>query len=136
MNDIILNKIQTIDRCLKRIREDYEGNPENLSNYTKQDAIVLNLQRACEACIDLAMHIVSVKKLGIPQSSRDAFDLLLQNDLIDPDLCSRMKAMVGFRNVAVHDYQALNLGILQAVLELHLNDFTAFAGSIRNIPTA
>ena len=50
-NDVILNKISVIERCIKRIHEEYENNPKNLENYTKQDSIILNLQRACEASI-------------------------------------------------------------------------------------
>lgn len=69
-NDIILNKISTIERCLKRIDEEYDHNADNLQNYTKQDSIILNIQRACEASIDIAMHVVAEKKLGIPQTSR------------------------------------------------------------------
>lgn len=79
----------------------------NLQNQTKQDSIILNLQRACEAAIDLAMHIVSENNLGIPQNSRDAFELLLQNHMISHDLAVKLKAMVGFRNIAIHDYQAV-----------------------------
>lgn len=75
MNDVILNKTTTIERCLKRIHEVYEGNPENLTDFTKQDSIVLNIQRACEASIDLAMHVVSERKLGVPKTSREAFKL-------------------------------------------------------------
>ncbi|NNU91727.1 DUF86 domain-containing protein [Geobacillus sp. NFOSA3] len=75
-NDVILNKISVIERCIKRINEEYDNNPKNLQNYTKQDSIILNIQRACEASIDIAMHIVAEKKLGIPQTSRDAFELL------------------------------------------------------------
>jgi uncharacterized protein YutE (UPF0331/DUF86 family) len=58
-NDVILHKMSVIERCIKRIHEEYENNPKNLENYTKQDSIILNLQRACEASIDLAMHMVS-----------------------------------------------------------------------------
>lgn len=58
MNDIVLNKVSIIERCINRINEVYEGSPENLENFTKQDSIVLNILRACEASIDLAMHIV------------------------------------------------------------------------------
>ncbi len=59
IDDIILNKAQTISRGIKRIGEEYQANPANLANPTKQDSIILNLQRACEAAIDLAMHLVS-----------------------------------------------------------------------------
>ncbi|HBE81115.1 MAG TPA: hypothetical protein DDW65_25495 [Firmicutes bacterium] len=126
MNDVVLNKIQIIRRCLGRINEEYQGNPDNLRHQTKQDSIILNLQRACEAAIDLAMHLVSERKLGIPQNSRDAFELLFQNQIITEKLAIRLKAMVGFRNIVIHDYQAVQLEILQKIIELHLNDFANF----------
>jgi uncharacterized protein YutE (UPF0331/DUF86 family) len=126
MNDVILNKITTIERCLKRIHEVYAGNPENLSDFTKQDSIILNIQRACEASIDIAMHLVSEKKLGVPKASREAFKLLQEAGLIDEALAKTLMNMVGFRNIAVHDYQALELDILKAILDKHINDFKLF----------
>src|SRR5690625_1306963 len=111
--DILLNKVSVIERCINRVMEVYDKNPENLKNYTKQDSIILNIQRASEATIDLAMYIVAAKKLGIPQSSREAFELLANNGLITNDIAKRMKAMVGFRNIAVHDYKKINLNIVQ-----------------------
>lgn len=129
-NDIILNKISIIERCVKRVRDEYDNNPENLKNFTKQDSIVLNLQRACEASIDLAMHIVAEKKLGLPQSSREAFTLLETADILPSSLGQKMKAMVGFRNIAVHDYQEINLVILQKIVENHLLDFMEFTKTI------
>lgn len=75
VKDVLYNKVSIIERCLIRIREVYNNNPDNLADYTKQDSIVLNIQRAVEATIDIAMYIVSAKKLGIPQNSRDAFEV-------------------------------------------------------------
>jgi uncharacterized protein YutE (UPF0331/DUF86 family) len=129
-NDVILNKISIIERCVKRVRDEYDNNPENLKNYTKQDSIILNLQRACEASIDLAMHIVAERKLGLPQSSREAFTLLETADILPSSLSQKMKAMVGFRNIAVHDYQEINLVILQKIVENHLLDFMEFTKTI------
>lgn len=129
-SDVIYNKVEVIERCIKRIEEEYDNNPENLNNYTKQDSIILNIQRACEASIDLAMHIVSEKRLGIPQNSRDAFEVLNSNGIIDKELMKRLKAMVGFRNIAVHNYQAINLNILQEVIEKHLEDLKIYTAII------
>jgi uncharacterized protein YutE (UPF0331/DUF86 family) len=128
--DVILNKTEVIQRCLQRIEEVYGHQPANLRDFTKQDSIVLNLQRACEACIDLAMHLVAVNRWGIPQSSRDAFEFLFKHDVLDRHLTDRMKAMVGFRNVAVHDYQSINLAILQNILDHHLDDFRQFSKAV------
>ncbi|ADQ45119.1 protein of unknown function DUF86 [Caldicellulosiruptor kronotskyensis 2002] len=132
IDDIIANKIQVIERCLKRIDEEYEHNPKNLLNYTKQDSIILNLQRAIEAAIDIAMHLCAVFKFGVPQSSREAFDLLEQNKVVSKELAKRLKAMVGFRNIAVHDYQAINLEILKNIIEKNLSDFLEFKGAVLN----
>jgi len=126
-NDVIYNKVEVIERCFKRINEVYDNNTENLNDYTKQDSIILNIQRICEASIDLAMHIVSEKKLGIPQNSRDAFEVLCSNGMINDNLMNKLKAMVGFRNIAVHNYQAINLKIVQEIIEKHLGDISEFS---------
>lgn len=132
-NDVTINKIETIERCINRINEVYDKNPENLNDYTKQDSIILNIQRACEAAIDLAMHIVSEKRLGVPQNSRDSFEVLNSNNIIDDVLNKKMKAMVGFRNVAVHDYKTLNLKVVQAIIENHLKDFSDYIYCINRL---
>lgn len=132
-NDVIFNKIETIERCINRIKEVYNNNPDNLNDYTKQDSIILNIQRACEAAIDLAMHIISEKNLGIPQNSRDSFEVLNSNNIIDDKLNGRMKSMVGFRNIAVHDYKALNMKVVQAIIENHLKDFSDYIYDINKL---
>lgn len=126
MNDVILNKTTTIERCVNRIHEVFAGNPDNLKDFTKQDSIILNIQRACEASIDLAMHIVSERKLGVPKASRESFKMLQDAGLIDATLAKTLMNMVGFRNIAVHDYQALDLDILEAILDKHIDDFKDF----------
>jgi uncharacterized protein YutE (UPF0331/DUF86 family) len=102
-DDVVFNKAASIERCLQRILEEYAGDNQNLvTNQTKQDAIILNLQRACETAIDLAMYVISKRRLGVPQDSRDAFTLLQTSGILPADLATRMQRMVGFRNVAVH----------------------------------
>jgi uncharacterized protein YutE (UPF0331/DUF86 family) len=128
MDDVILNKAAAIERCLVRVREVYAGDERNLrEDLTRQDSIVLNLQRACESAIDLAMHFVREHRLGIPQDSREAFDLLAGAGLYPRESAEKLRRMVGFRNVAVRDYQALNLDIVRELIRSHLDDLAAFA---------
>lgn len=130
-DDVILNKAASIERCLHRIEEEYAGNEQNLvGNQTKQDAIVLNLQRACETAIDLAMYVVSQRKLGIPQDSRDAFSLLQTAGILPADITERMQRMVGFRNVAVHEYTRLNIEIVHSIVTNQLDDFRTVSSTI------
>ncbi len=130
-DDVILNKAASIERCLRRITEEYGGDPRNLSgNQTKQDAIVLNLQRACETAIDLAMYVVRGKGLGLPQESREAFALLEKAGLLPTELAGRLQRMVGFRNVAIHEYTRLNLDIVHTIITTQLEDFRRFSSAI------
>jgi len=130
-DDVILNKAASIERCLRRIQEEYAGDKQNLvANQTKQDAIILNLQRACETAIDLAMYVVSQRKLGVPQDSRDAFTLLQTAGILPAELAIRMQRMVGFRNVAIHEYTRLNLEVVHSIITKQLDDFRTFSSTI------
>ena len=134
ISDVVLNKVAIIERCLARIEEEYRGHEDELEvNYTRQDSIILNLQRACEAAIDAAMHVVRLKKLGVPQESREAFELLAESGIINPSLCAHLKAMIGFRNIAVHDYRKLNLEVIRKIIENHLIDFKDFSAVMLHV---
>ena len=128
VDDVVLNKAAIIERCVARVREEYAGDPKRLrDDITRQDSIILNLQRACEAAIDLAMHVVRKRRLGVPQETREAFEMLHAAGLLDDLLADRMARMVGFRNVAVHDYRKLDIDIVERIVRDHLDEFLAFA---------
>jgi uncharacterized protein YutE (UPF0331/DUF86 family) len=128
VDDVVINKAAIIERCLARIRAEHGGDDRVLrDSITKQDSIILNLQRACEAAIDLAMHLVAAGRLGVPQESREAFDLLVAGASLDSALGERLAGMVGFRNVAVHDYRALDLAIVSSIIRDRLDELSTFA---------
>lgn len=130
---VIINKYESIQKCIKRIEEEYEGKIENLYDYRRLDPIVLNLQRACEIAIDIAMYIISNRKLGVPQTKKETFIKLEENNLISKDISTNMQKMVGFRNIATHDYKQIDEEILADVIENHLIDLTNFAKQILNL---
>ncbi len=121
-DDVIFNKSASIKRCIKRIKEEYKMSSD-LSNYTHVDAMILNIERACQATIDIATHIVAKNKLGIPQSTSDAFEILHSNKIIGDDLLHSLNAMSGFRNIAVHEYQKLDNSILDYIAKTGYKDF-------------
>ncbi|MCY4473743.1 MAG: DUF86 domain-containing protein [Kistimonas sp.] len=131
MDDVLLNKMAIIERCLARIDEEYLGHEDELlTNYTRQDAIVLNIQRACQACIDMGIRTLTLLKAATIQESREVFDALVDRKLISSEQAHRMKMMVGFRNVAVHEYQRLNMKIMKEVIEEHLGDLRVFGQTL------
>ena len=126
-DDVVLNKVASLERCVQRIRQVYAQNDQNMyENLIAQESILLNLQRTCEVSIDLAMHIVRKRRWGVPQESRDAFELLCANGHLDGELSDAMKRMVGFRNVAIHEYDKLNLDIVKSIITHRLEDVLRF----------
>ena len=99
----------------------------------KQDSIILNLERTCQAAIDMAARIIRLKKLGIPQESKDVFKMMTDAKLINDTLSKNLQAMVGFKNIVVHDYQKLNLDIVEAVIKNQLNHLLKFSQIITKI---
>jgi uncharacterized protein YutE (UPF0331/DUF86 family) len=130
-DDVLFNKAATIERCVARAREEYAADPDTFaSNFTRQDAAILNIQRACEAALDMGHHVIRSHSLGMPQSARDVFDLLATAQWLESSLAEAMKRMVGFRNIAVHQYQTLQLTITVNIIESHLDEFLAFSRQI------
>jgi uncharacterized protein YutE (UPF0331/DUF86 family) len=127
-DDVLINKAATIERCVARAREEFAADPAGFAtNFTRQDAAILNVQRACEAALDMGMHIIRRERLGMTQSARDTFSLLEHAHWITAPVAEHMRRMVGFRNVAVHDYQALQLPIILNILTQHLDEFLEFS---------
>ena len=123
-DDVLINKAATIERCVARAREEYFSDPATFAtNFTRQDAAILNIQRACEAALDMGQHLIRRDRLGVPQSARDVFTLLAQAGRIEQPLAEGLQRMVGFRNIAEHDYQTLQLPITVAIIEKHLDEF-------------
>jgi uncharacterized protein YutE (UPF0331/DUF86 family) len=130
-DDVLLNKAAVIERCVARAREEYARDPATFAtDFTRQDAAILNIQRACEAALDMGQHLIRREKLGIPQSARDVFALLAQGGWIDTALADSLKRMVGFRNIAVHDYQALQLPITVSIITRHLDEFLRYSQAV------
>jgi len=89
-----------------------------------------NLQRAAEQVIDLANHVIKKKKLGLPKESKESFDILAGAGAITRELADKLKGMVGFRNILVHQYGDLDIKVMVDVIEHHLGDLVDFTNSV------
>lgn len=91
-DDVLMNKAATIERCIARAREEYAKDPLTFAvDFTRQDAAILNIQRACEAALDMGQHLIRRERLGLPQSARDIFTILAQSAWIDATLADALK---------------------------------------------
>ena len=130
---VLISKYDGVERSIKRINEEYENNPKNLKDNRRLDAIILNLQRASEMATDVAMYIVTVRRLGIPQTRKDAFEKLYDNKLISKEMCKKMKRIIGLKNIALHEYEKIDEKMLKDIIENDLTDIKEFIRTIINL---
>ena len=106
---IIAEKIESLRRCIKRIEDKKPANAELLiQDLDLQDILVLNLTRAVQLSVDIGSHIISDTDEAASQTMGEIFTTLSKLGVITPHTSQQLKKAVGFRNVAVHNYEAIN----------------------------
>lgn len=133
-DDVIVAKAAIIERCIDRARQELAASVDFANDHTRQDAAILNIERACDAAIDISDRVVRLRGLGAPSSARDSFAKLVAAGVIEQGLADRLMSMVGFRNLAVHQYQKLDLAIVRAVIEKNLDDLLEFSALALRLP--
>lgn len=132
MTEVLTNKRISLERCIYQVQDFYTQKSERPFDvdFLRQDAVSMNVLRACELCIDMANHLIKKKKLGCPTASKESFDLLLKAGVIDRGLYEKMANMITFRNLVVHDYKKVEFSILVDVIENHLDDLLQLSNQV------
>lgn len=127
---LVAKKLALVESCVSDLRR--LANPSAIGTDVRERRFVEHtLQIAIQAALDVASHIVSDRRLGEPRTNRELFDLVHRDGLIDSDLAASLKNMAGFRNVLVHGYADVDLGVVRDVLENHLGDLESFVHAVR-----
>ena len=98
------------------------------------------LQLAIECILDIGNHLVAGEQLGSPQSYREVIDLLGQRGILPAEFVGRVQGMPGFRNILVHDYLAVDIGVVWDMLQRGPSQFREFiryvTAHLRALPEA
>ena len=128
---ILAQKLESLRRCIKRVEE---KTPSRVGRLIKdpdiQDILVLNLTRAVQLCVDIGSHVISTSEEPTPTTMGDVFSALEKLEVVTPATCITMQKAVGFRNIAVHNYQEIDWEIVYAISKNFLVDFRRFAKEI------
>ena len=129
--EVIEQKIESLRRCVERVRQKTPATAAALANdVDAQDILALNWVCAVQLCVDIGAHLIAAQDKPAPDTMGQTFDVLADMDVIPAELVARMKKAVGFRNIAVHNYEAIDWEITHAIATRHINDFTAFAAAV------
>jgi uncharacterized protein YutE (UPF0331/DUF86 family) len=126
--EVVEHKLESLRRCILRIETKCPRDCASLAaDFDLQDIVSLNLSRAVQISVDIGAHLISGMEVPPPGTMGQTFDLLAQEGVINEKLASSLKKAVGFRNIAVHSYEAINWEIVHSIVKFHLADFSDFA---------
>lgn len=129
--EVVEQKLESLRRCLIRIETKCPADALVLAaDFDLQDIVSLNLSRAVQLSVDVGAHLIASMEVPPPGTMGQTFDLLAQQGVLDPELANRLKKSVGFRNIAVHNYDSINWLIVHSIVKNHLNEFSEFAKAI------
>lgn len=129
--EVIDQKMESLRRCVLRIETKCPPQADMLvADIDLQDIVSLNLSRAVQLSVDIGAHIVANLEVQAPGTMGQTFDVLANHGVLTPELASQLKKAVGFRNIAVHNYDAINWHMVHSLAQGHLSDFSEFARAI------
>lgn len=129
--EVVEQKLESLRRCLQRIQTKCPAEADALAaDIDLQDIVSLNLSRAVQLSVDIGAHLIAGMDVPAPGTMGQTFDLLAQQGVLGHELASQLKKSVGFRNIAVHNYEAINWHIVHSIVKNHLGEFSAYAKTI------
>ncbi|MDQ6991285.1 MAG: DUF86 domain-containing protein [Mariprofundaceae bacterium] len=129
---VIEEKLEFLRRCLSRVADKCPDDMVQLEqDIDLQDIITLNLTRAVQLSVDIAAHwVAGLEDIPAPGTMDAMFEALVQHGYLDPELAERMRRSVGFRNIAVHNYEIIEWQLVYAICKYHLDDFACFGKAV------
>lgn len=124
--DKLKEYLRYLEDVKKYSREEYIKNPLIYGSTERF------LHLTIECVMDIANHLISDLRFRKPESNRDVFDILYENDIIDRKLKENLCNMASFRNILVHDYLKLDREIVYDIILNNLDDIITFANIIKD----
>lgn len=128
---LVLRKLASLDDYRKQISEFSSITVDGYrSDWKVQRIIERTLQMMIELCADIAGHIISDAALRTPETYADTFRVLGENGILTTGQTAVMEKMAKFRNIVVHQYEAVDAEIVVLILRKHLDDFQLFSDAV------
>jgi uncharacterized protein YutE (UPF0331/DUF86 family) len=133
-NPVILKKMESLNRCLNRIKEKRPESLEELkNNWDLQDILSVNLERAVQISVDITAILISERGIKSGDTMAQGFEILVQEEILSLELAEKLKKSVGFRNISVHEYQSIDWALVYNVIHHHLGNFEEFMQALLGV---
>lgn len=128
---VIEARLRKLDRAVAKLKRFTKISLEDyLANEDYQDIVERNFQVAIQTCIDIANYIIAQENLSVPEQEENIFITLSKGAILSDELGEKIKGLVGFRNILVHEYLGIDHSLVYEILQNKLSDFDDFAKAI------
>lgn len=132
-HEVLAERMAAVEAHLRRVESHLPALADDLRPMdSSTDTVLLHLWQAVQVVIDLAVSSCVRLGLGSPPTYGDAFRSLAGAEVIASDLAERLARAAGFRNLVVHGYARLDLGLVHAVAVSGPPDLRAFLLALRD----
>jgi uncharacterized protein YutE (UPF0331/DUF86 family) len=130
--DLVLRRLALLEAYLGQLAP-YRGIDVDAyrADWKTQRIVERTLHLAIEVCMDVADHLVADRRLRMPETGAEAFEILAEAGVLPAPLATALASMVGFRNILVHDYTRLDPAIVVRVLGSDLSDIERFREAVQ-----
>lgn len=124
--DKLKGYLEFLEDVKKYSKEEYIKNP--LIYGTSERSLHLVI----ECVMDIANHLIVDLRFRKPESNKDIFYILYENDIIDRKVKESLCNIVSFRNILIYDYLKLDREIIYDIILNNLDDIVAFLNIIKD----
>jgi uncharacterized protein YutE (UPF0331/DUF86 family) len=130
--DLILRRLALLDTYLGQLAQ-YRGVDAAAygADWRTHRIVERTLHLVIETYMDVADHIVADRRLRVPETGAESFEILAEAALLPMPLATALASMVGFRNILVHDYARIDAAIVLRVLRNDLADIERFRNAVQ-----
>ena len=129
--DLVLRRLAILEGYLEQLGPYRDIDIEAYrQDWRTQRIVERTLHLAIETCMDVADHVVADRRLRVPETGAESFEILAEANLLPRELGASLASMVGFRNILVHDYTRLDPTIVMRVLRTDLHDLSRFRDAV------
>jgi uncharacterized protein YutE (UPF0331/DUF86 family) len=132
-NEVIKELLALLAQATKNLKSKQKVSLEEYlepKNWELRDVVEREMERAIQSCIDMGTRLISQEGFPKAEDYHHIFNILFQEKVISANLAKKMKEMVGFRNLLIHEYRRIKHEEVYRHLQKDIPIFREFSHTI------
>ncbi|MDI6807138.1 MAG: DUF86 domain-containing protein [Candidatus Aenigmarchaeota archaeon] len=108
----VVKILSDVEKYFKDLEDREIKTVDDLRDVEKYYATSMILFSLLNRIIDLGQEIVLSKKLGMPSTYKEIFEILFERNFITKEMLNELKKLVDVRNILSHEYYRVDISFI------------------------